>query len=61
MTPEGITWLVVATGFVQFVGVIVLIVGQREILRTLRAVAGLVYQEEQKTRILLNDLLSRGH
>ena len=61
MTLEGLTWLVVATGLAQLVGVIVLILGRREILRTLRAVAGLVYQEEQKTRILLNDLLSRGH
>lgn len=61
MTLDGLTWLVVVTGLVQLIGIILLIFGRREILRTLRAVAGLVYQEEQKTRILLNDLLSRGH
>ena len=60
MTLESLTWLVAVSGSVQLVSVILLILGRRKILRTLRAVAGLVYQEEQKTRILINDLLSRG-
>jgi hypothetical protein len=59
MTLEGLGWIVVVNGVVQLVGLILLILGQRDIARMTRAVAGLVYQEEGKTRTLLTDLLSR--
>ena len=63
MTLEGLTWIVVVNGLVQLAGLVLLGVflvhGQREIARMTRAVAGLVYQEEEKTRTLLKDLLSR--
>lgn len=65
MTLEGLTWIVVVNGLVQIAGLVLLgvflIRSQRELVRLVRAVAGLVYQEEQKTRILLKDLLSQGH
>lgn len=59
MTPDGLTWIIVGNGVVQLVGFVILIRGQRDMVRTVRAVAGLVYQEEQKTRLLVRDLLSR--
>jgi len=68
MTFEGLTWIVVVNGAVQLAGLVLLgvflIRGQSEIVRGLqeitrmtRAMAGLVYQEEEKTRALLQDLL----
>jgi len=59
MTLDGLTWIIVGNGVVQLVGLVILIRGQRDMVRTVRAVAGLVYQEEQKTRLLVRDLLSR--
>jgi len=67
MTLEGLTWIVVVNGLVQLAGLVLLGIflgrGQREIARMTRAVAGLVYQEEEKTRTLIKDLLARegGH
>lgn len=63
MTLEGLTWIVVVNGVVQLAGLVILGVylhrGHREILRMTRAVAGLVYQEEEKTRTRLEDLGAR--
>ncbi len=66
MTLEGLGWIVFVNGVVQLAGLVILILGQRaiarsaeEIARMTRAVAGLVYQEEEKTRALLKELLSR--
>lgn len=59
MTLDGLGWIVVVNGIVQLVGLIVLVLGQRDIARITRAVAGLVYQEGQKTRTLLSEMLSR--
>ena len=59
MTLEGLGWIVVVNGVVQLVGLILLVLGQRDIARMTRAVAGLVYQEEEKTRTLLSELVSR--
>jgi len=57
MTLEGLTWIVVVNGLVQFAGLITLVIlavrGLRaagEISWMTRAVAGLVIQEEEKTR-----------
>jgi hypothetical protein len=64
MTLEGLTWIVVVNGIVQLAGLVLLGVlltrGQREIARITRAVAGLVYQEEEKTRTRVEELLARG-
>ena len=61
MTFEGLTWIVVVNGAVQLAGLVFLGVflsrGLQEITRMTRAMAGLVYQEEEKTRALLQDLL----
>jgi len=59
MTLEGLAWIVVVNGVVQLAGVVILILVQREIVRRVRPLAGFIYQEEQKTRALLNELLSR--
>ncbi|MBI4611911.1 MAG: hypothetical protein HY726_23210 [Candidatus Rokubacteria bacterium] len=66
MTLDGLTWIVVVNGLVQLAGLITLVIlavrGLRaagEISRMTRAVAGLVIQEEEKTRALLKELLSR--
>lgn len=59
MTLEGLTWIVVVNGLVQLVGLVLLIRGQRDIARMTRAVAGLVYQEEEKTRTRLEELGTR--
>jgi len=67
MTLEGLTWIVVLNGVVQLAGLVLLGVflvrGQQEIARMTRAVAGLVYQEEEKTRTVIRDLVARegGH
>lgn len=63
MTLEGLTWIVVVNGLAQLAGLVLLGVflvrGQQEIARMTRAVAGLVYQEEEKTRAVIKDLLAR--
>jgi len=59
MTLEGLAWIVVVNGVVQLAGLVILILGQREIARRVRPLASFIYQEEKKTRILLNDFLSR--
>ena len=63
MTLEGVTWIVVINGLVQLAGLVilgvVLIRGQRDIARMTRAVVGLVYQEEEKTRALFTGLVSK--
>lgn len=62
MTLGGLTLIVVLNGVVQLAGLVLLgvflIRGQQDIARMTRAVAGLVYQEEEKTRTLLKELLS---
>jgi hypothetical protein len=63
MTSEGLTWIVVVNGVVQLAGLIllafVLVRGHREIARITRAVAGLVYQENEKTRARIEEALGR--
>ena len=61
MTLEGLTWIVVVNGLVQLAGLIVIVVvsvrNHREIVRMTRGVAGLVYQESEKTRARLDEFL----
>jgi hypothetical protein len=59
MTLEGQTWIVVVNGLVQLAGFIVMIQNHREIVRMARGVAGLVYQESEKTRARLDELFRR--
>lgn len=59
MTLEGLTWIVVVNGLVQLAGLVILLLGQRDIARMLRVVAALVYQEEDKTRARLEELGAR--
>ena len=63
MTLEGLAWIVIVNGLVQLAGLIVMLVmmirGHREIVRMTGGVAGLVYQESEKTRTRLDELL--GH
>jgi len=59
MTLEGLTWIVVVNGLVQLAGFIVMIQNHREIVRMTRGVAGLVYQESEKTRARLDELFRR--
>ncbi len=59
--PEHITiaaLILVAIG-VPIVGFLIMARVAREVARIGRAVAGLVYQEEEKTRARLEELLSR--
>ena len=59
--PVGLSWIVIANGVVQLTGLIVILVigvrGHRELVRLSRGIAGLVYQESEKTRALLDELL----
>jgi hypothetical protein len=64
---EGLTWIVVANGLVQLAGLIVIIRyhivslrEHREIMRLIRGTAGLVYQEDEKTRTRLDELFGPG-
>ncbi len=60
MTLESLTWIVVANGLVQLAGLVVIVTvitrDHRETARMVRAVAGLVYQENEKTRARLDEL-----
>ena len=60
VTLEDLSWIVIANGLVQLSGLVLMIVitirGQREIVRMTRAVAGLVYQESERTRARLDEL-----
>ena len=67
MTHEGLAWVVVVNGAIQLTGLIVIITlgiigikGHREVTRMTRAVAGLVYQESDKTRARLDELFGRS-
>jgi hypothetical protein len=61
MTLEGLSWIVIANGLVQLAGLVVIIAigvrGHRELVRLSRGIAGLVYQESEKTRARLDELL----
>jgi hypothetical protein len=57
MTLEGLSWIVIANGLVQLAGLILMIRNHREIVRMTRGLAGLVYQESEKTRARLDELL----
>ena len=64
VTLEDPSWIVIANGLVQLSGLVLMIVitirGQREIVRMTRAVAGLVYQENEKIRARLDELFGSG-
>ena len=64
MTLESLTWIVVVNGLVQLAGLLVIVTvsvrNHREIVRMMRGVAGLVYQESEKTRARLDELLGPG-
>ena len=67
MTLESLTWIVVTNGLVQLAGLIVLvryhiaiIRDHREMVRLIRGTAGLVYQENEKTRARLDELFGGG-
>jgi hypothetical protein len=57
MTLEGLTWIVLVNGLVQLAGFMVMVRNHREIVRMTRSVAGLTYQESEKTRARLDELL----
>ncbi len=61
MTLEGLSWIVITNGLVQLaaliLGLILMIRNHREIVRMTRGLAGLVYQESEKTRARLDELL----
>jgi hypothetical protein len=57
MTLEGLSWIVIANGLVQLAGLILMIRNHREIVRMTRGLAVLVYQESEKTRTRLDELL----
>jgi hypothetical protein len=57
MTLEGLSWIVITNGLVQLAGLILMIRNHREIVRMTRGLAGLVYQESEKTRARLDELL----
>ena len=63
MTLDGLTWIVMVNGLIQLSGLVVMISlmikGHREMTRMTRAVAGLVYQESDKTRARLDELFGR--
>jgi len=52
-----LTWIVVVNGLVQLAGLIVMIRNHREIVRMTGGVAGLVYQESEKMRARLDELV----
>ncbi len=60
MTLEGLGWMVFVNGFVQLTGLLVLgsvlVRGHRDVVRMSRALAGLVYQESEKTRARIDEL-----
>lgn len=61
MSLEGLSWIVIANGIIQLTGLVVIIAiavrGDRDLARLSRGVAGLVYQESEKTRARLDELL----
>jgi hypothetical protein len=61
MMLEGLSWIVIANGLVQLAGLIIMLMimvrNHREIVRMTRGLAGLVYQESEKTRARLDELL----
>jgi hypothetical protein len=61
MTLEGLSWIVITNGLVQLagliLGLILMIRNHREIVRMTRGLACLVYQESEKTRARLDELL----
>ena len=59
MRLEGLTWIVVLNGLIQVSGLIVIIRYELQLARMTRAVAGLVYQESDKTRARLDELFGR--
>jgi len=64
VTLDGLSWIVIANGLVQLAGLVVIVVlgvrGHRELVRMVRSVAGLVYQESEKTRARLDEVFGRG-
>ena len=67
MTLEGLSWIVIVNGLVQLAGLVAIIVmavqahrEHREIMRLSRGVAGLVYQESERTRARLDELFGSG-
>jgi hypothetical protein len=61
MTLKNLGWIVIANGLVQLAGLLLLGVflvrGHREVVRMTRAVAGLVYQESERTRARIDEVL----
>jgi hypothetical protein len=59
MTLAGVSWIVVVNGLIQLSWLVVIIRYERQFARMTRAVAGLVYQESDKTRARLDELSGR--
>jgi hypothetical protein len=63
MIVDSLSWIVIVNGLVQLSGLLLLgiflVRGHREVVRMSRAVAGLVYQESEKTRAHLDEALRR--
>ena len=59
MTHEGLAALLVIGGVIALGLLGFAIWAVRDVARMTRAVAGLVYQEEEKTRTLIKDVSSR--
>lgn len=64
MTLDNLSWIVIVNGLVQLSGLlllgIILVRDYREMVRISRAVAGLVYQESEKTRARIDELFRQS-
>ena len=62
MTLQDLSWVVILNGVVQLAGLLVILVigirHYRELVRLDRAIAGLVYQESEKTRAYLDQFFA---
>jgi hypothetical protein len=63
VTVEGLAWIVLANGVLQIAGLallgLVVVRSRRDLDRLIRAVAGLVYQESEKTRARIDEVFGR--
>jgi hypothetical protein len=59
MIGHDVMLAIIIAGFaIQIAGLVILVLNLKESIRMTRAVAGLVYQEEEKTRALLRGVES---
>jgi ABC-type phosphate transport system auxiliary subunit len=63
VTLEGLAWIILVNGVLEVAGLalvgVVVVRSRRGLDRFIRAVAGLVYQESEKTRARIDEGLGR--